>query len=188
MKARDETTGFTPEITQSERAELTERQREILRLIVRHYVLTANPVGSRYLARVSSLGLSDASHAKYLGRPRIHGVRRSSAHECGAECQQTKAYRLYVNDLMAREHVTSAERKAVARSACRCCERRTMCSKPPQDILAKLSRAAFGYALLPALDEGILERVEIAAAFLEQAARGACRIERACKNGHAGNR
>src|SRR5439155_18440821 len=40
---------------------LTDRQREILRLIVQHYVLTANPVGSRYLARVSQLGLSDAT-------------------------------------------------------------------------------------------------------------------------------
>ena len=64
-------------------AELTDRQREILRLIVRHYVLTANPVGSRYLARVSSLGLKRRHDAEYHGGPGIHGVCRSSAHERG---------------------------------------------------------------------------------------------------------
>ena len=40
---------------------LTELQREILRLIIQQYVLTANPVGSRYISRISSLGLSDAT-------------------------------------------------------------------------------------------------------------------------------
>ncbi len=102
----------SPDIT-TLNAELTERQREILRLIVRQYVLTANPVGSRYLARISSLGLSDASTRNIMADLEYMGY-VDHPHTSAGRMPTDKGYRLYVNDLMAREHVTSAERKAVA--------------------------------------------------------------------------
>src|SRR5437868_849317 len=90
-------------------AELSARQREILRLIVQHYVLTANPVGSRYLSRVGSLGLSDATmrnamadleYLGYVGHP----------HTSAGRTPTDKGYRTYVDDLMARERLSQAER------------------------------------------------------------------------------
>ncbi len=140
-------------------AELTERQREILRLIVRHYVLTANPVGSRYLARVSSLGLSDASTRNIMADLEYMGY-VDHPHTSAGRMPTDKGYRLYVNDLMAREGVTPAERKAVARSLAEAVTADDVL-EASSDILAKLSRQ-LSIALLPSLDEGILERVEIA--------------------------
>ena len=139
--------------------DLTERQREILRLIVRHYVLTANPVGSRYLARVSSLGLSDATTRNVMADLEYLGY-VDHPHTSAGRMPTDKGYRLYVDDLMAREHVTSAERKAVARSLATAVTAEDVLDAST-DILATLSRQ-LSMVLLPSLDEGILERVEIA--------------------------
>jgi heat-inducible transcriptional repressor len=143
----------------SSAAELSERQREILRLIVQHYVLTANPVGSRYLARVGSLGLSDATtrnvmadleYLGYVGHP----------HTSAGRMPTDKGYRTYVDDLMARERLTEAERKAVQRSLAGALTAEDIVQES-SNILARLSRQ-LSMVLLPALDDGILERVEIA--------------------------
>ncbi|SRR5579883_756613 len=147
------------EISQRIGAELSERQREILRLIVQHYVLTANPVGSRYLSRVSSLGLSDATtrnvmadleYLGYVGHP----------HTSAGRMPTDKGYRVYVDDLMAREQITAAERKAVAQSLANAVTAEDVL-EASSDVLASLSRQ-LSMVLLPALDEGVLERVEIA--------------------------
>src|SRR5438045_3398897 len=118
--------------------ELTERQREILRLIVRHYVLTANPVGSRYLARVSSLGLSDATTRNVMADLEYLGY-VDHPHTSAGRMPTDKGYRLYVDDLMAREHVTAAERKAVARSLANAVTAEDVL-EASSDILAKLSQ------------------------------------------------
>ncbi|HEY3875334.1 MAG TPA: heat-inducible transcriptional repressor HrcA [Candidatus Kapabacteria bacterium] len=151
---------FRRDITRlnSAHAELTERQREILRLIVRHYVLTANPVGSRYLARYSSLGLSDASMRNIMADLEFMGY-IDHPHTSAGRMPTDKGYRLYVNDLMAPETISPAERKAVARSLAEAVTTDDVL-EASSNILAKLSRQ-LSIALLPALDEGILERVEI---------------------------
>jgi heat-inducible transcriptional repressor len=140
-------------------AELTDRQREILRLIVQHYVLTANPVGSRYLARVGALGLSDATTRNVMADLEYLGY-IDHPHTSAGRTPTDKGYRVYVNDLMSRERVTDAERKAVARSLAEAITSEDVI-KESSDILAKLSRQ-LSMVLLPSLDEGILERVEIA--------------------------
>jgi heat-inducible transcriptional repressor len=139
-------------------AELTERQREILRLIVRHYVLTANPVGSRYLTRVSSLGLSDATTRNAMADLEYYGY-IDHPHTSAGRMPTDKGYRLYVNDLMARERPTDAERKAVARSLANAITPEDILAES-SNILAKLSRQ-LSMVMLPSLDDGILERVEI---------------------------
>ena len=142
----------------SSNVELTDRQREILRLIVRHYVLTANPVGSRYLARVSSLGLSDASTRNIMADLEYMGY-IDHPHTSAGRMPTDKGYRLYVNDLMSREGLGPAERKAVQRSLAEAITADDVL-EASSGILAKLSRQ-LSIALLPALDEGILERVEL---------------------------
>ena len=140
--------------------DLSERQREILRLIVQHYVLTANPVGSRYLSRVGSLGLSDATmrnamadleYLGYVGHP----------HTSAGRMPTDKGYRTYVNELMAIERLTEDERSAVRRSLAEAMTPEEILQESTS-ILARLSRQ-LSMVLLPALDDGILERVEIAA-------------------------
>src|ERR1035437_41002 len=132
--------------------DLTERQREILRLIVRHYVLTANPVGSRYLARVSSLGLSDATTRNVMADLEYLGY-VDHPHTSAGRMPTDKGYRLYVDDLMARERVSDAERKAVFRSLATAVTPEDVLEESSH-ILARLS-SQLSMVLLPSLDDGI---------------------------------
>jgi heat-inducible transcriptional repressor len=138
---------------------LTDRQREILRLIVQHYVLTANPVGSRYLAREGQLGLSDATTRNVMADLEYLGY-INHPHTSAGRMPTDKGYRLYVDDLMARERVSDAERKAVSRSLADAVTAEDVLAES-SNILARLSQQ-LSMVMLPSLDGGILERVEIA--------------------------
>ncbi len=140
-------------------AELSERQREILRLIVQHYVLTANPVGSRYLARVGALGLSDATTRNVMADLEFLGY-VGHPHTSAGRTPTDKGYRMYVDDLMSRERLSEAERKAIERSIVDAVTADDIVQEST-NILARLSRQ-LSMVLLPSLDYGILERVELA--------------------------
>src|SRR5688500_7193954 len=91
---------------------LTERQREILRLIIQQYVLTANPVGSRYISRISSLGLSDATLRNVMADLELLGY-IDHPHTSAGRMPTDKGYRLYVDSLMNVERLSEAERHVV---------------------------------------------------------------------------
>src|SRR5439155_10271151 len=129
---------------------LNDREREILRLIIQHYVLTAAPVGSRYLARVSPLGLSDATTRNVMADLEFAGF-IDHPHTSAGRTPTDKGYRTYVDDLMARERITERERKAVHRSLAEAITSDEVL-KESSDILAKLSQQ-LTLVLLPALDD-----------------------------------
>jgi len=79
--------------------EMTERKKEILKAIVNEYIMTAEPVGSRTLARRYDFGVSpatirnemaDLEEANYLEQP----------HRSAGRIPTDKGYRFYVDDLM----------------------------------------------------------------------------------------
>ncbi len=138
--------------------ELTDREREILRLVIQQYVLTAHPVGSRSISRFSSIGLSDATLRNVMSDLEFYGY-IDHPHTSAGRMPTDKGYRMYVDTLMKYQAPTTSERKAV--------ERRLAESVTPDDvvkdaasILAKLS-SQLSLLVLPALSEGVLERVEI---------------------------
>jgi heat-inducible transcriptional repressor len=137
---------------------LNERQREILRLIIQQYVLTANPVGSRYISRISTLGLSDATLRNVMSDLEYLGF-IDHPHTSAGRMPTDKGYRLYVDNLMPIENLSAAEKQAVAHSL--------GIGLTPEDViresttlLAKLSKQ-LSLLLLPALEVGVLEKVEI---------------------------
>jgi heat-inducible transcriptional repressor len=157
MRAQRGRNGKRHEAEQGSEA-LSEREREILRLIIQHYVLTAAPVGSRYLSRVSPLGLSDASTRNVMSDLEYYGY-IDHPHTSAGRTPTDKRYRTYVDDLMARERLGDAERKAVVRSLADAITAEDVL-KESTNILSKLSKQ-LSLVLLPAFDNGILEKVEI---------------------------
>ncbi len=137
---------------------LTERQQEILRLIVQQYVLTASPVGSRYISRISALGLSDAtlrnvmSDLEYLGYI-------DHPHTSAGRIPTDKGYRLYVDNLMLMQRLTEAEQNVVKHGLASAVTPEDVV-RESTSILARLSHQ-LSVLVLPALDEAVLERVEI---------------------------
>jgi heat-inducible transcriptional repressor len=84
--------------------ELTERARQVLQALLFEYTVTAEPVGSRQLARKHALGLSpatirntmaDLEEAGYLAQP----------HTSAGRVPTDKAYRYYVDSLMGRTEI-----------------------------------------------------------------------------------
>ncbi len=78
---------------------LTDREKAILRNVIHQFILTANPVGSRNIARKYDLGLSpatirnimaDLEDTGFLGHP----------HTSAGRIPTDKGYRLYVDSLM----------------------------------------------------------------------------------------
>ncbi|HYM21227.1 MAG TPA: heat-inducible transcriptional repressor HrcA [Candidatus Kapabacteria bacterium] len=137
---------------------LTDRQREILRLVVQQYVLTANPVGSRFISRISSLGLSDATLRNVMADLEYLGY-IDHPHTSAGRMPTDKGYRLYVDSLMMIEQLSEAERKAITRSLSNAVTPADVV-RESSSILAKLSKQ-LSILLLPALQDAILERVEI---------------------------
>src|ERR1041385_8536610 len=137
---------------------LTDRQREILRLVVQQYVLTANPVGSRYISRISTLGLSDATLRNVMADLEYLGY-IDHPHTSAGRMPTDKGYRLYVDSLMMMEHLSEAERRAVANTLGNAITPEDVV-RESTSILAKLSRQ-LSMLVLPALQDAVLERVEI---------------------------
>ena len=92
--------------------ELTERKKQILKVVVENYVRTAEPVGSKAIAAemggsVSSATirneLADLTELGYLEQPHTSAGRVPSA----------AGYRLYVNELMDRQQLTIQETQRI---------------------------------------------------------------------------
>lgn len=92
--------------------ELTERKRQILKVVVEDHIRTAEPVGSKTIAaemrsQVSSATirneLADLTEMGYLEQP----------HTSAGRIPSPKGYRLYVNELMERRPLSSAETERI---------------------------------------------------------------------------
>ena len=94
--------------------ELTDRKKQILKVVVEDYVRTAEPVGSKASAAemggVSSATirneLSDLTELGYLEQP----------HTSAGRVPSPKGYRLYVNELMERQRLSIAETERINQS------------------------------------------------------------------------
>ena len=94
--------------------ELTDRKKQILKVVVEDYVRTAEPVGSKAIAAemggVSSATirneLSDLTELGYLEQP----------HTSAGRVPSPKGYRLYVNELMERQRLSIAETEWINQS------------------------------------------------------------------------
>ncbi len=140
-------------------SELSDRERRILEAIVRSYVETAEPAGSRTISRRSGLGVSPATIRNTMSDLEERGF-LFHPHTSAGRIPTDKAYRVYVDELMRVRPLDSVERLRLAEDI----------SSGGSAIESILRRAAqslgvltqeLGIALGPRLDQTILERLEI---------------------------
>ena len=95
--------------------ELTERKKQILKIVVDSYIETAEPIGSKAIVermpgKISSATvrneLADLTELGYLEQP----------HTSAGRIPSPKGYRLYVNELMERKSLSAEETEAINRS------------------------------------------------------------------------
>jgi heat-inducible transcriptional repressor len=147
------------EIGQRSVLTLNDREREILSAVVRHFILTATPVGSRQLSRKEGLDLSPATVRNVMADLEEMGLLYHT-HTSAGRVPSDLGYRLYVNDLMESRDLSSAEREAIEREF-------EGISQDMDEIMAVTARVLssasklLAIVLVPALDDAILRRIDL---------------------------
>jgi heat-inducible transcriptional repressor len=143
--------------------ELTNRERRVLDAVIRIYVETAEPAGSRTLSQRSGLGVSPATIRNTMSDLEEKGF-LFHPHTSAGRIPTHKAYRMYVDHLMA----TSALQSGV--EADRLVEQIGMTSRGASPIESILRRAAqtlgiltqeLGMALGPRLGDSTLRALDL---------------------------
>ena len=87
---------------------LSDRQRDILRLVVEEYVATGQPVGSRALVERAGLGVSPSTVRYELAELERIGL-LTHPHTSAGRIPTEAGYRLFVDELLSREEQKPAE-------------------------------------------------------------------------------
>ncbi|MDR1042954.1 MAG: heat-inducible transcriptional repressor HrcA [Clostridiales Family XIII bacterium] len=94
--------------------ELTERKLKILQAIVSDFIATAEPVGSRTIARKYIVDISPATIRNEMADLEEMGY-LTHPHTSAGRMPSDKAYRLYVNQLMDKYELAENEKKRIRR-------------------------------------------------------------------------
>ena len=92
--------------------ELTERKRQILKIVVEGYIRTAEPVGSKVIAAQMSGKVSSATIRNELAELVELGY-LEQPHTSAGRIPSPKGYRLYVNELMEEQRLSIAETERI---------------------------------------------------------------------------
>ncbi|HEX7072191.1 MAG TPA: heat-inducible transcriptional repressor HrcA, partial [Rhodothermales bacterium] len=142
-----------------ERPALTDREREILRLVVRSFVETAGPVGSRFLARRYPLNLSAASIRNTMSDLEDLGY-LDHPYTSAGRVPTELGYRKFVDELMGNSMLDTAEKQLLQAEIERLMGDTQEMLEEGSRLLGRLSNL-LGVALSPRLATGILERLEV---------------------------
>jgi len=96
-------------------AALNERKKRILQAVVAGYIQTADPVGSRTIARTCRIGLSSATIRNEMADLEEMGY-LSQPHTSAGRIPSQKGYRYYVDNLMTPGDLLEEEASAINRS------------------------------------------------------------------------
>jgi heat-inducible transcriptional repressor len=83
---------------------LSEREKAVLRYVIEQFILTANPVGSRYISKHYNLNLSPASIRNVLADLEYLGY-IDHPHTSAGRVPTDKGYRFYVDSLLEYEQI-----------------------------------------------------------------------------------
>ena len=92
--------------------ELTDRKKEILKVVIEHYISTAEPVGSKTIAQEMTQKISSATIRNELADLVEMGY-LEQPHTSAGRVPSPKGYRLYVNELMEQRALSLQETEEI---------------------------------------------------------------------------
>lgn len=140
--------------------DLSERERQVLEAVIRSYVDSAEPAGSRTLAKGFNLGVSPATVRNTMSDLETKGY-LFHRHTSAGRIPTDHAYRFYVDRIMRPQPLTDAEQKRLVR------EIENGGSSAVERLVQRAIRALsllsreLGVAVAPSLEEAIVERLEL---------------------------
>ena len=96
-------------------AEISERKKKILQIVVDEYIETATPVSSKAITQKHLTEVSSATVRSELAALEDQGY-LIQFHTSGGRIPSPKAYRLYIDELMERSELSSAEAEFIRSS------------------------------------------------------------------------
>jgi heat-inducible transcriptional repressor len=141
--------------------ELTPRERRVLEAVIQTYVQTAEPAGSRVLARRHGLGVSPATIRNTMSDLEEKGF-LTHPHTSAGRVPTDKAYRAYVDSLL-----NAPAGAIVAAERDRLREQIAASHSTIENILRRAAQSLgvltqeLGVALGPSLDASVLRRLEL---------------------------
>ncbi|MEA4922689.1 MAG: heat-inducible transcriptional repressor HrcA [Eubacteriaceae bacterium] len=93
--------------------DLNERKLKVLQAIIRDFVTTAEPVGSRTLSKKYDLGVSAATIRNEMSDLEDMGL-LTHPHTSAGRVPSEKAYRLYVNEMMKKTELSPEQKDMIA--------------------------------------------------------------------------
>ena len=139
-------------------AELTDRERKVLEAVIRTYVATAQPAGSRQLARRFGLGVSPATIRNTMSDLEEKGY-LFHPHTSAGRIPTDTAYRVYVNTLLPVTALSEEQRDILAQQIAVGGSVETILRRAAQSL--GVIAQELGLALGPRFDDTRLERVEL---------------------------
>jgi heat-inducible transcriptional repressor len=142
--------------------ELSRRERRVLEAVIRSYVETAEPAGSRTLSRRFGLGVSPATIRNTMSDLEEKGF-LFHPHTSAGRIPTNKAYRLYVDSLLSIPALKPIDTDRLAEEITA-----GSGSSPIETILRRAAQTLgvltqeLGVALGPQLDRSVLRRLELA--------------------------
>ncbi len=140
-------------------AALTERERSVLDAVIRTYVETAEPAGSRTVAKRHRLGVSPATVRNTMADLEEKGF-LFHPHTSAGRIPTDQAYRYYVDTLMRPRQLTQAQRAKLRQELGEefgPLERLVRRATQAMGLLA----GELGVAIAPSVDDVVLERLEL---------------------------
>src|SRR5881296_362337 len=144
-------------VAKSDGRQLDERARDILKLIIRSYVNSGEPVGSRTLAKSMDWKFSPATIRNIMADLEEEGY-LAQPHTSAGRIPSEKGYRFYVDNLADSGKVSKSDERYISRVLAE--------SETPEDIM---SRASFilsaisknvGLVIAPPMAATILKHIE----------------------------
>ena len=156
--SRDEVSGVDP--IQESNDELTDREERVLEAVVRSYVDSAEPAGSRTVARKFQLGVSPATIRNTMSDLEEKGY-LYHPHTSAGRIPTDQAYRFFVDRLIQPAELTEMERERLEQ------ELDQAGSSAVERLVRQAIRALglltqeLGVAIAPWLEDSVLERLEM---------------------------
>lgn len=143
-----------------ERPSLSQRERNILRLVVEQFVDTAGPVGSRSLAKDTNVDLSPATIRNTMADLEDMGY-LDHPYTSAGRVPTRLGYRAFVDELMDTPELSELEQEVLKMKLARLVggDTEELLSESTR-LLSKLTNL-LGIALSPRLSSGVLERLDI---------------------------
>ncbi|HEX9581053.1 MAG TPA: heat-inducible transcriptional repressor HrcA [Gemmatimonadales bacterium] len=139
--------------------ELTDRERKVLDAVVQAYIDTAEPAGSRTIAKTFPLGVSAATIRNTMSDLEDRGY-LYHPHTSAGRVPTDLAYRAYVDRVIWQEHITPSEQDTLRRELTRDRTAIEGIVRKAAQVLGVLTQE-LGVAVAPSLVGAVLEHLEL---------------------------